>query len=443
MTSNIGELFVSAGAIDSEQLKRVEDYQKKAGGFLATHLVRLGAVSEENFTKTLNKELGCQVVELESYAFDPSLVDYVPNKLAKKHGIVPLVKEGDTLVLAMLDPTNSDALEEVNFITALDVKPVVASPKSITKAQRELYSGKLEIPNSATEVQETSKPSSAPTMVWPDRNKMYYSHSGVIGVMGPIYMAVGGYLSVLVLSYTYVYATTFIPFVYLNFLLNLCFGGGIGAAVGLCARYGKTRNLAVIGLFGFVLGCYATYFSWIIWIDMLTDHTGVSTVSGIMGVIDELSVTGVWEIMGLVPKGGALKLMWAIEALIIVGAAAGVGVGFLSSTPYCERCQLWLTKPVVKEKFIWIFEAGNLTRNLEQGNFTPLTTLQTTDFGNTDYSKVELLQCKKCRVLSLVTVKNIHIEENEHGVKTTKADPVIENITINRDVYSWLLSNIK
>ena len=139
MSSRIGELLVKTGLISSEQLEKALEAQKNSGGFIGTHLVSLGFISEGDFVQTISEQYGVPIVELENYSIDAAVLQLVPHNLATKHGLLPLVRKDSTLTVAMADPSNIAALNDVKFITGLDIQVVVAPESQIKQEQERLY----------------------------------------------------------------------------------------------------------------------------------------------------------------------------------------------------------------------------------------------------------------------------------------------------------------
>lgn len=143
MSSRIGDLLVRTGLITPEQLQKASEAQKTNGGFVGSQLVKLGFISETDLVQIMSQQYGVPVVELSSYSFDEAAVQLIPHNLAVKHGLVPLVKKDTTLTVAMTDPSNIVALNDVKFITGLDIQVVVAPESEIKGSQERLYEGNV------------------------------------------------------------------------------------------------------------------------------------------------------------------------------------------------------------------------------------------------------------------------------------------------------------
>src|SRR6202162_5790823 len=141
MSSRLGEILVKDKLISSEQLKQALDHQKQNGGRLGSCLVKLGLVSDEDITAVLSRQYGVPSINLKFYEVDPSVIKLVPQETAVRYQIVPLSRVGSTLTIAMTDPTNVFAMDDIKFMTGFNVEPVVASESAIGEAITRFYGG--------------------------------------------------------------------------------------------------------------------------------------------------------------------------------------------------------------------------------------------------------------------------------------------------------------
>lgn len=139
MSSRLGEILVRDSLISADQLKKALDYQKKEGGRLGTCLVKLGLVSDEDITAVLSRQYGVPSINLKFYEVDPAVIKLIPQETAVRYQIVPLSRVGSTLTIAMTDPTNVFAMDDIKFMTGFNVEPVVASESAISEAIAKFY----------------------------------------------------------------------------------------------------------------------------------------------------------------------------------------------------------------------------------------------------------------------------------------------------------------
>ena len=139
MSSRLGEILVKDSLITADQLKQALDHQKKNGGRLGTCLVKLGFVSDDEITAVLSRQYGVPSINLKFYEVDPAVIKLVPQETAIRYQIVPLSRVGSTLTIAMTDPTNVFAMDDIKFMTGFNVEPVVASETAISEAIHKFY----------------------------------------------------------------------------------------------------------------------------------------------------------------------------------------------------------------------------------------------------------------------------------------------------------------
>src|SRR5579872_3577064 len=139
MSSRLGEILVKDSLISADQLKQALEHQRKNGGRLGTCLVKLGLVSDDDITAVLSRQYGVPSINLKFYEVDPAVIKLVPQETAVRYQIVPLSRVGSTLTIAMTDPTNVFAMDDIKFMTGFNVEPVVASETAIGEAIHKFY----------------------------------------------------------------------------------------------------------------------------------------------------------------------------------------------------------------------------------------------------------------------------------------------------------------
>ena len=139
MSARLGELLVKEKLISQDQLKQALDHQKTHGGRLGTALVKLGLVTDDEVTAVLSRQYGVPSINLKFYEVDPAVVKLIPQETAVRYQIVPLSRVGSTLTIAMTDPTNVFAMDDIKFMTGFNVEPVVASESAIAEAIVKFY----------------------------------------------------------------------------------------------------------------------------------------------------------------------------------------------------------------------------------------------------------------------------------------------------------------
>jgi type IV pilus assembly protein PilB len=140
MSVRLGELLTKASLISQDQLKEALKVQKDSGGKLGETLIKLGFVSDEDITECLSQQFGVPSINLAHFEIDSSVIKLIPADVARKYNILPVNKTGATITIAMADPTNVFAMDDIKFMTGYNVEPVVASELGI-KASIDNYYG--------------------------------------------------------------------------------------------------------------------------------------------------------------------------------------------------------------------------------------------------------------------------------------------------------------
>jgi len=139
MSVRLGELLTKASLISQDQLKEALRVQKETGGKLGETLIKLGFVSEEDITECLSQQFGVPSINLQHFEIDASVIKLIPGDVARKYNILPVNKTGATITIAMADPTNVFAMDDIKFMTGYNVEPVVASELGIKAAIDNYY----------------------------------------------------------------------------------------------------------------------------------------------------------------------------------------------------------------------------------------------------------------------------------------------------------------
>ncbi len=134
-----GEVLLQAGKISQKQLQEALAAQREQGGRLGTTLVKLGYLSERELVDFLSKHFRVPAIDLSSMDIDESVLKIIPPDIARKYTILPISKTGATVTMAMIDPTNVFAMDDVKFMTGYKVEPVVAAETSLRMAIDRYY----------------------------------------------------------------------------------------------------------------------------------------------------------------------------------------------------------------------------------------------------------------------------------------------------------------
>ncbi len=136
----LGDLLLEVGMITQEQLNSAMDNQKKTGEKLGNVLTKLGYVSEDDIIQVLEFQLGIPHVKLEKYNIDKSAYLTIPESISRRYGLIPIKKDNGILTVAMSDPLNVFAIDDLKIYSGLEIQPVIASHNDIVKAIDRYYS---------------------------------------------------------------------------------------------------------------------------------------------------------------------------------------------------------------------------------------------------------------------------------------------------------------
>ncbi|HQR37096.1 MAG TPA: type IV-A pilus assembly ATPase PilB [Blastocatellia bacterium] len=155
MSAKLGETLLRENLITPQQLKEALEHQRTNGGRLGSTLVKLGMLSDEEVTAVLSRQYGVPSVNLELFEVDETAIKLISQETAKKYMVLPLSRVGPTLTLAMVDPTNVLAIDDIKFMTGLQVEPVIVSEQALGESIERYYgmSRELEIATFIDEMQ--------------------------------------------------------------------------------------------------------------------------------------------------------------------------------------------------------------------------------------------------------------------------------------------------
>ncbi len=145
MSAKLGEILVRENLISSQQLREALEYQRGSGGRLGSNLVKLGLISDDVITAVLSRQYGVPSINLELFQIEEETIKLISQEVALKYSVLPISKVGATLTLAMADPTNVFAMDDIKFMTGLNVEPVIASEASLQIAIGKYFSSSKQI----------------------------------------------------------------------------------------------------------------------------------------------------------------------------------------------------------------------------------------------------------------------------------------------------------
>lgn len=142
INKQLGELLVERGIIDRNQLDKAIVFQKERGGLIGEILVELGFAKEEDIAQSLTAQYGFPYLPLSSYEINTDIIEIVPRRVARQYALIPIDKIGNNLTLAMSNPLNVQAIEDVELLSGCNVQTFVSTSSDIKKAIEKYYKDK-------------------------------------------------------------------------------------------------------------------------------------------------------------------------------------------------------------------------------------------------------------------------------------------------------------
>ena len=143
MPVRIGEMLVKQRLITTQQLQEAVSQQKVNGGKVGPILIGLGYVKDEDLTALLSRQYGVPSINLSQFEIDVRVARIIPSETARKYQVIPVSRSGATLTIAMTDPTDVFAVDDIKFMTGYNVETVVASETAVLAALDKYYRGVL------------------------------------------------------------------------------------------------------------------------------------------------------------------------------------------------------------------------------------------------------------------------------------------------------------
>jgi type IV pilus assembly protein PilB len=141
MSVRLGEILVKESLITQDQLQKALEFQRSNGGKLGSCLTKMGFITDDDITGVLSRQYGVPSINLKYYEIDPTVIKLIPQDTAARYQVIPLSRVGSVLTIAMTDPTNVFAMDDIKFMTGFNVEPVVASESAIGEAIVRFYGG--------------------------------------------------------------------------------------------------------------------------------------------------------------------------------------------------------------------------------------------------------------------------------------------------------------
>jgi len=277
----------------------------------------------------------------------------------------------------------------------------------------------------------------------------FYRHSGKAPVMGLILIGIAGFVAVPILGLIYGYLLRYIPFIYINILIVLGYAYAVSFVISRVAKYGKVRNMLLIGLAGFFFGVLADYIGWVSWIAAMIGEPSYLVAFffplDVVAIIQEIAKEGAWSLSGSTPTGAFLYMVWFVEACIVIGGSTYLSSVALSETPFCEDSDAWADKKTILGAFAPVSNAEQFKAAAAQGSFAPFSELKPTQAGSRHFTLLETYECEQCKSFFVLNVKNVVIKINSKGKAESKIKPIVSNLIVTPTTLASLrkLSEVK
>src|SRR5437870_5882264 len=138
----LGEVLLEAGLLTQDQLTKALEDCARSGQRLGEYLVDQAIVSERDIASRLSHQLGYLFVDLTKETLNPDLSVTIPEPLARRYQAVPLKRDGKSLTVAMADPLDFEAIQDISFFSGCTVKPVLAGRSAVKEAAEKIYQKK-------------------------------------------------------------------------------------------------------------------------------------------------------------------------------------------------------------------------------------------------------------------------------------------------------------
>lgn len=281
---------------------------------------------------------------------------------------------------------------------------------------------------------------------------VYYKPSGEVTLAGLALGLAAGLVAGAALGLVYSYIICIIPFVYFNFICTIAYAFGLASAVGYPMRAGKMRNPAVSCFVGMAAGLVSYYFSWAVWLSFMASGKGFSVSAlelaarpdalwALLLLVNEQGAWGIGygRVGGLTVSGIALWVVWAVEALIVLGGAPFGAWLLLTMDPFCEPCQVWCAEEndVISVRPA---EPGEIKRRFEAKDFDFLRALGARQDGDAEWFRLDLHRCSHCGETITLRVLQQKVRGHRNGKPDIDSKPVLEKLLLTDNDINDLLS---
>ncbi|MBI4747144.1 MAG: hypothetical protein HY774_01535 [Acidobacteria bacterium] len=269
-------------------------------------------------------------------------------------------------------------------------------------------------------------------------SEQYYHSSGKASFSGVALSLMGGATAGFVLAAIYAYFIIFVPFIYVRILGTVGLGFGVGWATAYALSLGKIRNMKVAYSLIGAVSLITLYSAWVMWIYGLLDREGEMVSFWavalqpwvVWDIMRSLNTTGVWSLKGTEVSGVVLWVVWAIEALIILGFIFVNGVKVIDGVPFCETCLTWsLRDPAVLE----LSGLGNpeLLSRVRAKDYAFLRAAPRRRGDDVSWVRFDVFRCEHCSQLNVLKVNEVIFTVDNRGQTWEKSSIILDNLLIS------------
>ncbi|NTD99223.1 hypothetical protein G6M26_47925 [Agrobacterium tumefaciens] len=282
---------------------------------------------------------------------------------------------------------------------------------------------------------------------------LYYKPSGKIPIKGIFISLITAVIITVILSIIYIALQWFIPFIYLNFFIAAGLGFGVGFGVFIAIGSGKIRNTTYEFVLAVLCGLLAWYCQWALFVSLLSEAEG--SMGGGMWVRSSFNLSGFWSVLTHpeilfqamlslndvgtftlkhnIVSGTLLRVVWVIEALIIIGAPILFSLSGRSTSPFSELNDQWMEERDVEGKLKTVTDSDQMIKELNTGNLKSLKDFLPADDLSNDYATLRIYESPGDPV-SYISVTNISHKTDKKGALKKETKTVIEYFRITTAV---------
>ncbi len=265
----------------------------------------------------------------------------------------------------------------------------------------------------------------------------HYRPSGELSPLAFPTVLLLGVPAALLLATVYAYTILYMPIAgYVTFILSGGFGLLAGVAFGFVLRLGKVRNQAVGFGLALLLGLFAFYMHWVIWVYGFLGRAEVEASllallfqpAVLWDIILRINETGAWELFHSTPTGVVLWILWTVEALLILGPVLIVAPS-MTSAPYCERCHKWCDEEEGVQS-LRTTDDDTVKAHAEAKNFVALSALGSPEMGEPCFLRLDVHHCPSCSHTNALSVQRVTLSRDDKGKESKSTDAVVTHLLL-------------